>query len=72
MTSRRVSDLFGDADLPTTADDVRALREHRPGHLQPGVDWLGELTLLASQAPLAAAAGLRQRRNFAGLPPFEL
>jgi hypothetical protein len=71
MTSRRVSDLFGDDDLPTTADDVRALREHRPRQLQPGVDWLEKLTLLASQAPLAAA-GLRQRRNFAGLPPFEL
>ena len=71
MTSRRASDLFGDADLPTTADDVRALREHRPGQLQPEVDWLEKLTLLASQAP-TAAAGLRQRRTFAGLPPFEL
>ena len=70
MTSRRVSDLFGDADLPTTADDVRALREHRPRQLSR-IDWLDELTLLASQAP-PAAAGLRQRRTFAGLPPFEL
>jgi hypothetical protein len=71
MTSRRVSDLFGDDDLPTTVDDVRALREHRPRQLQPGIDWLDELTVLASQA-LPAAAGLRQRRTFAGLPPFEL
>jgi hypothetical protein len=71
MTSRRVSDLFGGDDLPTTADDVRALREHRPRQLQPGIDWLEELTVLASQAPRAAACR-RQRRTFAGLPPFEL
>jgi len=71
MTSRRASDLFGDADLPTTADDVRALSRHRPQQPRPGNDWLAELTLLASQA-LPAAAGLRQRRTFAGLPPFEL
>jgi hypothetical protein len=71
MTSRKASDLFGDADLPTTADDVRALREHRPGQLPSPIDWLAELSLLASQAP-PAAAGLRQRRTFAGLAPFEL
>jgi hypothetical protein len=71
MTSRRASDLFGDADLATTADDVRALREHRPRQPQSGIDWLAELTLLASQAP-PAAAGRRQRRTFAGLAPFEL
>ena len=71
MTSRRVSDLFGDDDLPTTADDVRALREHRPWQAQPGTEWLEELTVLASQAP-QSAADLRQRRTFAGLPPFEL
>jgi hypothetical protein len=71
MISRRVSDLFGDDDLPTTADDVRALREHRPRQPQPGVEWLEQLTVLASQAP-TAATNLRQRRSFAGLPPFEL
>jgi len=71
MTSRRVSDLFGDDDLPTTADDVRALREHRLRQLEPGINWLDELTVLAAQAPPAASA-LRQRRTFAGLPPFEL
>jgi hypothetical protein len=71
MTSRRVSDLFGDDDLLTTADDIRALREHRLRQLQPGIDWLDELTVLAAQAP-AAAADLRQRRTFAGLRPFEL
>jgi len=68
MTSKRVSDLFGDDDLPTTADDVRALREHRP---RPGIHWLDELTVLAAQVP-EVASNLRQRRTFAGLPPFEL
>ena len=71
MTSRGVSDLFGDDDLPTTQDDVRALREHRPRQLQPALDWLEKLSSLASQAP-TGATNLRQRRNFAGLPPFEL
>jgi len=71
MTSKRASDLFGADDLPTTGDDVRALREHRPQQAQPGIDWLEELTVLACQAP-PAAAGLRRRRTFAGLPPFEL
>jgi hypothetical protein len=71
MTSRRASDLFGDADLPTTADDVRAVREHRPRQPQSGIDWLQELTVLALQVP-PAAAGLRQRHTFAGLAPFEL
>lgn len=65
---KRPSDLFGDDDLPTTADDVHALREHRP---RPGTDWLDELTALAAQAP-QATANLRQRRTFVGLPPFEL
>jgi|GEM_PF-2961717 len=68
MTSKRVSDLFGDDDLPTAADDVHALREHRP---RLGTDWLDELTALAAQAP-EAASDLRRRRTFAGLPPFEL
>jgi hypothetical protein len=63
--------LFGADDLPTTAQDVRALREHRPRQPQPGSDWLEELTVLASQVP-PAAASLRQRRTFASLPPFEL
>ena len=71
MTSRRVSDLFGDGDLPTTTEDVRALREHRPWQTRPGTGWLEELTVLAAQAP-QATANLRQRRTFAGLPPFEL
>jgi hypothetical protein len=69
MTSKGTSDLpFCDGDLPTSRDDVRALREHRP---KPGIDWLEELTSLARQVP-QAATNLRRRRTFAGLAPFEL
>lgn len=69
MISKKASEpLFGDGDLPTTTADVLALRRHRPG---AGADWLEELAALAKQAPDAAAA-LRRRRTFAGLPPFEL
>ena len=71
MTSKRASDLFGADDLPTTAQDVRALRENRPRQPQPGIDWLEELTVLASQVP-QAASDLRRRRTFAAVTPFEL
>ena len=69
MTSKSTSDPpFCDGDLPTSRDDVRALRENRPN---PATDWLDELTHLARQMP-QAAANLRRRRTFAGLAPFEL
>ena len=68
MTSKRVSEPFGEEDLPTTGDDVHALRRHRP---QATHEWLAQLTELAAQAP-QALAGQRKRRTFAGLPPFEL
>jgi hypothetical protein len=68
MTSKRVSELFGEDDLPTTSDDVDALRRHRP---QATREWLAELTALAAQAP-QVPAGRRERRTLAGLPPFEL
>jgi hypothetical protein len=68
MTSNERSELLGAADLPTTGDDVRALRGDRP---QATAEWLAQLTALAAQAPLAGG-GRRERRTFAGLPPFEL
>ena len=69
MTSKRVSDLLlGDHDLPTTGEDLVALRQHRP---HAGSDWLNDLTRLAAQVPPASSL-LVQRRTFAGLPPFEL
>ena len=68
MTSRSLSDLWNGKDLPTTDEDVQALRQHRPS---ASGDWLAELTSLAAQVPNGMAV-LRQRRTFAGLPPFEL
>jgi hypothetical protein len=47
MTSKRASDIFGADDLPTTAQDVRALGEHRPQQQRPGNNWLDQLTVLA-------------------------
>ncbi len=70
MSSKEPSEpLFGDSDLPTTSDDVLALRRHRP---RTGADWLEDLVRLAEQMPDDAAAALRRRPTFAGLPPFEL
>ncbi len=66
MTSPRLFDR--DGDLVTTANDVEALRVHRP---EAGPDWLEDLTRLAAQAG-QPAGNLRERRTFAGLPPFEL
>jgi hypothetical protein len=67
----RSSELFrawSPDDLPTTEEDLRALRRHRP---QAGGDCLAELTRLSAQVP-GAAASLRKRRTFAGLEPFEI
>jgi|HubBroStandDraft_3_1064219.scaffolds.fasta_scaffold07170_1 hypothetical protein len=69
MISKKASDLsLGDEDLPTSEDDVRALRANRA---RWGHDWLEELTDLARQMP-EAAEDLRRRRTFAGGEPFEL
>lgn len=68
MTSRRPSELLNDEDLPTTRQDVEALRQRGP---RAGSDWLEDLAALAAPAPHAART-LRERRTFAGLPPFEL
>jgi hypothetical protein len=68
MTSKKASELFGEDDLPTTGDDVHALRRDRP---QAADGWLAQLTVLAAQAP-QIPAGRRERRTFASLPPFEL
>jgi hypothetical protein len=68
MSSKRVFEMFGEEDLPTTAADVEALRRHRP---RGGDEWLAQVTALAAQVP-EALAGRRERRTFAGLAPFEL
>ncbi len=71
MISKKASEPFGDDDLPTTAEDVGALRRHRP---MADDDWLDQITALAAAFALAprAVAVRRERRTFAGLPPFEL
>jgi hypothetical protein len=57
-----------DRDLPTTPEDIEALRQNRP---KAGEDWLDQLTRLSEQIPNAEE--LRwQRRTFEGREPFEL
>ena len=69
MRSNEPADLlFLERDLPTTAEDVRALREHRP---RAAADWWDQLTALAEQAGSSTEA-LRLRPTFAGCEPFEL
>jgi hypothetical protein len=60
--------LFLERDLPTTAEDVRALRENRP---RGEGDWWDQLMRLSEQFPEAAPA-LGRRRTFEGYEPFEL
>ena len=63
------SDLLDlENDLPTTPEDIQALRRNRP---QPGKDWLKELQELADQFP-ASAEARRRRRTAEGREPFEL
>jgi hypothetical protein len=69
MKSKEPADLLSlEQDLPTTAEDIRALREHRP---RASADWWNELTSLSEQAGPSAEA-LRRRPTFAGCEPFEL
>lgn len=68
MRSRRLSpDLDMERDLPTTAEDVAALRRHRP---DPPADWLERLTALSDLALFSSAP--RDRPTAAGRPPFDL
>lgn len=70
MSSRRplADDLDLERDLPTTPEDVRALRENRA---RAGDDWLAQLQALADSFE-ASTDSLRRRRTFAGFEPFEL
>jgi hypothetical protein len=69
MSSKKLSELLDfERDLPTTSEDVRALRENRP---KAGDDWLEQLQSLADQFPPSEEAR-RRRRTFAGCEPFEL
>ena len=66
MSSKELSDL--DRDIPTTPEDVRALRENRPRF---GSDWLEQLQKLVDQVPDAHEIR-RRRKTFEGYEPFEL
>ncbi|MFL6193484.1 MAG: hypothetical protein ACJ75H_04895 [Thermoanaerobaculia bacterium] len=57
-----------DWDVPTTEEDIRALRENRP---RLGDDRWERLQEAVDQLPGVQAA-LRRRRTFEGFEPFEL
>lgn len=69
MSSNDPSDslLDLDRDLPTTPEDIAALRRHRP---KPDLPWWEQLQILHDQVPDAAEQA-RRRPVFSG-PPFEL
>lgn len=68
MTSRKPDLLSLERDIPTTPEDIRALRENRP---KVGKDWLNQLTRMYEQIPNADELR-RRRRTFEGFEPFEL
>jgi hypothetical protein len=55
-------------DIPTTSEDIRALRENR---LRARPDWLEQLQELVDQVPNAHEIR-RRRKTFDGAEPFEL
>jgi hypothetical protein len=69
MSSKEPSDLLDlEKDIPTSAEDIRALRENRPGF---GPDWPEQLQKLVDQVPNAHEIR-RRRKTFEGCEPFEL
>lgn len=69
MSSKEPSDhLDLERDIPTTPEDIRALRENRPRF---GPDWLEQLQKLVDQVPNAHEIR-RRRKTFEGCEPFEL
>jgi hypothetical protein len=55
-------------DIPTTPDDIQALRRHRP---RVPESWWDALTAASEQLPGLDEAR-RRRKTFAGFLPFEL
>jgi hypothetical protein len=65
MSSSEPPDLLDlERDLPTTAEDIRALRENRPKWSE---DWLAQLEATSKAFPQPT-----RRKTFAGFEPFEL
>lgn len=69
MRSKKAELLDIDQDIPTTPQDVEALRKNRPTAM--GEDWLDQLTRLSEQIPNLEEI-LRRRKTFEGCEPFEL
>jgi hypothetical protein len=69
MSSKEPPKLLDfERDIPTTPEDIRALRENRP-KLDP--TWIDRLTEVVAQLPNVDEAR-RRRRTFEGFEPFEL
>jgi len=70
MSSNDRSDWLLDIerDIPTTPEDVIALRRNRP---QRGENWLEDLRRVTEQLPNIQEI-LRRRPTFEGCEPFEL
>jgi hypothetical protein len=70
MKSNEPSDRLPDLewDVPTTPEDIRALRENQPTQ---GQDWWERFQQTVDQLPGVQEA-LRKRPTFEGCPPFEL
>ncbi len=69
MSSSDDFDLLDlERDIPTTPEDIRALREIRPRMPE---NWWDVLTLASEQFPGVQEA-LRRRKTFEGCEPFEL
>jgi len=70
MSSKEPSDLLDlETGIPTTAEDILALRESRAQNA--GADWLDQVQKLADQFP-ASYRDLERRPTFEGHEPFEL
>lgn len=68
LTDRSEWVLDLERDIPTTPEDVIALRKQRPVR---GENWLEDLYRLTQQLPGVDEA-LRRRKTFEGCEPFEL
>lgn len=69
MSSSEPFDLLDlERDIPTTPEDIRALRENRP---RMPANWWDVLTQASEQLPGVQEA-LRRRKTFEGCEPFEL
>jgi hypothetical protein len=68
MESKKPDLLDLERDIPTTHEDIRALRENKQ---RPGENWLDYLTRLSEQIPNAEELRWK-RKTFEGCEPFEL